>query len=252
MTQETFEAAITAVEQAAQAANRTLEEVRATLKTLEAEREDLRGRPLPLDEAIATARAWIRETAEGWRTAHAGLFVTQFGQPPIVDEAWSLDQRRLDRTESLSWFRNGRFDATALLGLMPEVLEQAVVNLLTTGYQAHHVVPSLPAADRPGRYADVVAEINRLTTLEEETILAARRAGIRMERRPEIQGVLISRRQELRRRVESAEDQVNSTKQQLDRTYNVNSRKHYQTLWEEQEKALAPLRTELAALEAIL
>jgi hypothetical protein len=250
---EKFSGALKGIEAAAKAAASGLNGLRARLQELVDEREALRSRPLPLSEAVTVMRAWIDQQSAEWRADKASLFISQFGAPPVLDARLAADGRRLGGYSTLmTFFSDARFDANALVGLLPEVVADNLQEILEIGYAQPAYTAGLPAAERAERYAAVVAEIGELESAEESIIRKARASGVKLSRRPDVQGALLSRVQNLRRLVGDLTDTVKRSEDQLANCREPEWRRQITERLEQERQRLAPVQAELSELEPVL
>ena len=148
-----------------------IEEIRREIATLRAEREAVRGAPVPLDEA----RAALNKMLTTWATVgqargvHVDHLIAQAmaGTPPTTDELY--------RAASLG-------TVLALLApLLRQQLHDGIETCLTERYA--QVKAGLPAAARERRLAELDGEIATLERDEEESIQAAAEGGLAIDRR---------------------------------------------------------------------
>jgi hypothetical protein len=152
----------------------------------------------------------------------------------------------------MDFFTDVRWRPAALLMFFPDQVADNLEQILTAAYAQPAYAPGIPGGERAARFAEVIREIRELEEAEETIIRRARASGIRIDRRPDVQGNLLSRVNNLRRQVDDAKDTVKRNEEQLQTNRHPDWKQEINERLERQRAVLAPLAAELAELEPIL
>ncbi len=259
------ETIVTRIPQLIDQAREGLDALRAQLTAAREALADVLAAPPPRRELIARMEALVDdEAARYWREETPRLVTRLSGQSVDPFAAYLADQsgqtapavpprlwpHHLVVYPPLPWSEEQAWRLWA--ALMPDAAKAVLRGHLETAPYPAAYPEGLAEAERTARVAALVDEIARLERQEEQVIVEARRAGVRLARRAAVQEALDAQAHRLRERTRGLEGQLRAARQAVDTERDPRARLARVDQVARLEATLAPAAAELAAVEAIL